>query len=847
MDAGTLVVAGGANFPDGLPWEGGEKVYQKAIFTLRVQADGDTTWQVAGQLPLAAAYGAAVSTRYGLWCLGGMDTEHCLSETWFIRVNPENSKVSVLPGPPLPLPMAHFAAAVVDEQLYLAGGVTSPAGPAGSYFFSMDLRPDSSSWEWKTLPSWAGGPRALAVAAAQSDGRENCFYLFSGRDFGPDRPTNVWDDGFVYHPQAGNWENLAREGQHFPVMAGTAFALGSSHIVFSSGDAGELMLQAQTIQTEIQAFELQKNALLSSPKRDSLEQVIAGLQAKLRTQLDTHPGFGRQTWLFHTLTRRLTRGPDFPAPGPVTTTAVRWGETIVIPSGEIRPGVRSPAVWQAHFSPGSHQLGAADYAVIAVYFLLLAVMGYYFSTKQHDTRDYFRGGERIPWWAAGLSIFGTGLSAITFMAIPAKTYSTDWAYYLLGLTIFGVAPLIAGFFVPFYRRLHITSAYEYLEIRFNLAVRILGSLSFMLFQVGRMGIVLYLPALALHVVSGADIFLSIGLMAIVSLIYTLMGGIEAVIWTDVIQVFVLMGGAMLSLLLMVLAIDGGLSGIIETGIEEAKFGIFDLDLSLREPTLWVVVIGGLFINLTTYGTDQTIVQRYLTTRDIPTAKRTVWTNGWLSIVSTTLFFLLGTALFVLYRQFPAQLNPGLPNHDAIFPWYIVSQLPAGVSGLLIAGIFAAAMSSLSSSMNSVAAAYSIDIHTRFGFRSGRSELAVARWATLVAGLAGTFFALLMATSDIQSLWDEFQKILGLILGSLGGVFLLGMLIRRANGPGALIGIGLSVGTQYLVALYQPVHLLLYSATGVISCFLLGWLASLFFPAPNREHFTEQQQDKQPPA
>jgi Na+/proline symporter len=241
-----------------------------------------------------------------------------------------------------------------------------------------------------------------------------------------------------------------------------------------------------------------------------------------------------------------------------------------------------------------------------------------------------------------------------------------------------------------------------------------------------------------------------------------------------------------------------------------------------------MLLGGIFAHITTYGTDQTMVQRYLTTKTQKEANQSVWTNAILTIPATIIFFFVGTALYAFYRAFPRELNPTFSNNDAIFPWYIASQLPAGISGLLIAGIFAAAMSSLSSSMNSAATAYSTDIHFRFGWSKNSNQLKLARTATFVVGISGTLFAFLMATMDIQSLWDEFQKVLGLVIGSLGGVFLLGILSKKANSSGALVGIIVSIIIQVLVATCQPVHLIAYSATGVISCFIAGWVASWFF-------------------
>jgi SSS family solute:Na+ symporter len=469
-----------------------------------------------------------------------------------------------------------------------------------------------------------------------------------------------------------------------------------------------------------------------------------------------------------------------------------------------------------------------DILVIVIYFLLISGLGYYYSKRQKNTEDFFRGGQRIPFWAAGISIFGTALSPITFMAIPAKTYSTDWSYFLLNMSIFLSLPLVILLFIPYYRQKKLNTPYEYLEIRFSSIIRLLGSCCFILYQIGRIGVILFLPSIALNLVTGVDIFLCIALMGGVSLIYTLMGGIEAVIWTDVVQVFVLMGGVSLSLILIIIDTENGFSGIIEQAEIYGKFNAFDLTFSLKEPTVWVMLFGGFFINLTTYGTDHTMVQRYMVTPTQKEAQKSLWIGALLTIPATFIFFFMGTALFVFYRVNPSALNNNFINNDAIFPWYIVSQLPSGVSGILIAAIFAAAMSSLSSSMNSGAASFSADIYDRYGFVWNKDPLKMARWTTLCIGMMGILFALFMATADIKSLWDQFNKILGLIFGSLGGVFMLGLLTKKANTKGVLIGIVVSFTIQLIISFQQSVHLLMYAATGMISCFISGYFGSLLF-------------------
>jgi solute:Na+ symporter, SSS family len=478
-------------------------------------------------------------------------------------------------------------------------------------------------------------------------------------------------------------------------------------------------------------------------------------------------------------------------------------------------------------------LSFLDIFIISLYFIIISGLGYYYSKRQNNTKDFFRGGERIPSWAAGLSLFGTALSPITFMAIPAKTFSTDWSYFLLNMSIFLVIPLVVYHFIPFYRKKNIKTAYEFLEIRFNLIIRLMGSCCFILYQIGRMGVVLFLPSIALNLVTDLNIFVCISLMGGISLIYTLMGGIEAVIWTDVVQVFVLMSGVTISLVMIVSSTDVGLMSIMETGQLDNKFNAFDLTLSLKEPTVWVMLLGGIFINLTTYGADHTMVQRYLVTPTKEKAQSSVWISALLTIPSTLIFFFVGTALYVFYKMNPAALHSNFITNDAIFPWYIVTQLPMGISGLLIAAIFAAAMSSLSSSMNAGAASFSEDIYDRLGWGKNGVDLKTARWTTFCIGSLGILFAFFMASYDIKSLWDEFNKILGLIFGSLGGVFLLGLMTKKANSQGVFIGILISFLIQVLISNYQTVHLLLYSASGVISCFISGYIASHFFSSNNQ--------------
>jgi len=309
-----------------------------------------------------------------------------------------------------------------------------------------------------------------------------------------------------------------------------------------------------------------------------------------------------------------------------------------------------------------------------------------------------------------------------------------------------------------------------------------------------------------------------------------MGGIEAVIWTDVIQVVVLVSGAFLCLLIMSWNIEGGWVTIMEVATSDDKIKTFDFTFDFRTPTFWVVVLGGFAINIVVQGSDQTTIQRYLITKDESAAKKGVLINAIISVPISLLFFCLGTVLYVFFKMQPELVDATVIEGDSIFPFYIVTQLPDGISGLLIAGIFAAAMSSLDSSLNSIATVVTTDFFKPLKpSLSDKAYVKFARWVTLIAGIAGTAMALAMAGWEIRSSWDMFNKIIGLFAGGLAGLFLLGILSRRAHGTGALVGFFCSAGIQYWLSQTEYIHLLLYSLTGIISCMTIGYLASWLLP------------------
>lgn len=470
--------------------------------------------------------------------------------------------------------------------------------------------------------------------------------------------------------------------------------------------------------------------------------------------------------------------------------------------------------------------GFIDYGVLIVYFALLIGMGVYFSRRGKDTETFFLGGRKIPWWAVGLSIFGTSLSAITYISIPATAFAGDWHSMPNNFGILVLAPIIVAWYIPRLRQAPIVTAYEYLENRFNLATRIYGSVVFGAFQVMRMSIVLFLPSLALSAATGIDIRACIILMGILATVYTVLGGIEAVIWTDVIQSFVLVVGAIIALVIVVQNVDGGVGTVLTTAYEAEKFHTFNWSWDITTAAVWVVVIGGIFGGAYPAIADQTVVQRYLSTASAKEAGKAVWANALLTIPIQFLFFSLGTALWVFYHFHPEQWDASLKN-DVVLPLFVVQQFPIGLRGVLIAGLFAASMSSLDSSMNSLSSVFINDYYRRFktDVDEGRALFA-ARVLTLVFGIFGTLSALFLTTADVTTLFLTFLSSLGLIGGGLAGIFVLGIFTRRANGFGAITG-GVAGSTFVVTVKYTTqVHFMLYGMIGLLVAVTVGYCISL---------------------
>ena len=326
--------------------------------------------------------------------------------------------------------------------------------------------------------------------------------------------------------------------------------------------------------------------------------------------------------------------------------------------------------------------------------------------------------------------------------------------------------------------------------------------------------------------TGIDIYICIILMGVITIVYCTMGGVEAVVWGDVVQGIILVGGAIFAVGYLVVGTEGGVGGFLDIAMTDGKFRLFDWSLDYRSATFWVIILGGMANNLISYTSDQTVIQRYLTTRDEQSARRSIMMNGVMSVFISIAFFAIGAGLYTFFKTHPAELDFTMAKADTIFPFFMMSQLPAGLAGLLIAAIFAATMSTISSNINSVATAFSVDFYRRWRPQTDdRTMLRVARRACIVSGLIGMCIALLMATWQILSLLDFFQEILGLLSSGLGGLFLMGIFFPRIGGRAALGGFCSGVAAVFLTKYLTDTSFLLYGCIGMVVSVGVGYLLS----------------------
>ena len=432
----------------------------------------------------------------------------------------------------------------------------------------------------------------------------------------------------------------------------------------------------------------------------------------------------------------------------------------------------------------SNSISSIDYFIIVFYLVGTTVFGTWFIKRSGDMKGFTLGGNLIPGWALGLSVMATYFSSISFLANPGKSYASDWIPFVFSLTLPIAMVFASRWFIPLYRNHVKTTAYEYLEQRFALWARLYMSTAYILLQIGRFAVVLYLTALPIAALMDVDIKALILILGVLTVMYTLLGGFAAVVWTDVVQAVVLFLGALLCVFILLYNMPGGWEHFTEVAIREHKFSPGSMDFDLVIQGFWVVFIFGIVENLKNFSVDQNYIQRFLSASSEKEARKALWLGGLIYIPISALFFMIGTALYVYYLNVPAGILP--TKADEVFPYFIVHELPVGMIGLVIAAVLAAGMSTMSSSLNSSATVYTIDFYKRvLKTEAGdHAQLNMIRLATGVIGTLATLASLLMINAKTAlDVWWQMSAIFG---GGMLGLFLSAVLMPRLRSQQALV-------------------------------------------------------------
>lgn len=458
------------------------------------------------------------------------------------------------------------------------------------------------------------------------------------------------------------------------------------------------------------------------------------------------------------------------------------------------------------------RLSSLDIGVLVFYLCGLFAMGFYFYGKNNSTEEYFLGGRRFKGWVIGLSLVGTSISSITFLAYPGDAFKTAWLRFLPNLMLPVAVFIAARYFLPFLRRNKSTTAYEYLEFRFGPSIRVYGAMAFIIAQVVRISLILYLVSLVLQEISGYDATTCIIIGGVVVAAYTIIGGIDAVIWTDVIQTVVLLLGGIMCLIIIIVLLPGGINQILEVAATDGKLAFAELKngtlvpvewgLSLHSKTASMMLIIGLISWLTEYSSNQNTIQRFCASKSDHEAKKAMLICVLVSLPTWAFFMFLGTALYVFFQVFPAEqaneILQGSRKAEEILPFFIINYLPSGLVGLVIAAALAAAMSSLDSSINAISTVSISDIYRRHINRDAADShyLRVARLVASAAGLSMILGAVYLTKTETTTLQDTATILTSLLAGGLLSIYCIGFFSERGDARHILFGI---MGTMIFTA------------------------------------------------
>jgi solute:Na+ symporter, SSS family len=476
-----------------------------------------------------------------------------------------------------------------------------------------------------------------------------------------------------------------------------------------------------------------------------------------------------------------------------------------------------------------------DISIFLVYLIGIVLFGSSFYRKNKSSDSFTLGNRNIPTWVISMSIFATFVSSISYLALPGQAYQSDWNPFVFSLSLPLASFMAVKFFVPLYRSVNSPSAYTYLEIRFGPWAKIYASAMYLLTQLMRTGTILFLLALTLNVIAGWNMITVIVITGLTVMIYSLLGGIQAVVWTDAIQGIILISGALICAAVLLFSMPEGPGQLFQIAAENHKFSLGSFKMVLTTSSFWVVLIYGIFINLQNFGIDQNYIQRYMTAGSEKEAKKSALYGGLLYIPVSMIFLFIGTSLFSYYSVHSGILPDGI-QPDRVFPFYIIHSLPAGLTGLLVASIFAAGMSTISTSVNSSATVILNDYFKKSlkDNTNEKTSMKILYSSTFIFSVLSIFIAIAMI--NVQSALETWWKLASVFSGGMLGLFLLGFFLKRINNLSAITGVIAGVlviawmslspmllKIEGLQKYASPFHSYLSIVFGTMTIFIVGFL------------------------
>ena len=740
----------------------------------------NTFWK---KIPLAEARAWAASAQNGddVILSGGISGGSTSTKVTAYRWNGKNIVSRDLPA--LPSPIAGAGAAVLDGKLYVVGGISSlGSGEAIRDVIVLDL--SSREPAWQKLTPLPGQGKVVPMVAAQYDMLE----VVGGRTSDGHGRYIASKDVLFYRTKPAEGTTLVgwSRASDSPVAmaAGTAAPSGQAHTIIFGADTTPVTDTPLSL-----ASTGHSPTLLFHAVTDAWVEAGAALTF---------------------LNPSLARNPD--------------GSLILFGAkGMTRPiEVTMPRT--------TRNLNWADYLMILFYFFFIGYIGYYFR-HQKSAAEYSLGNRQTPWWAAGISMFATAASAISFMAVPALAFASNLVWLFPLIVFIPVYFFQSRITYPILRRLEITSTFEYLERRFDTSLRLIASFLQIVFQTfGRSSIVLVLPSIAISATTGLDVRWSVIIMGLLTTVYTSVGGFEAVTWTLVFQGVLKALAPIAVIWICIAGLPGGFGEFLQTNIQHHKFDFAILGWDVAFPLVWVMLLR-VFLEQTIWQAgDQAVIQRVFASKDDEIRKVTAMNfscGAFIGILVTA----MGLAIFAYFHAHPEKFDPS-SSIDKIVPLFVVQGMPHGAVGIVIAAIFASAMATVAGAMNSVATIFTVDFYERwFPQADDQANLRMMRLSTIGTGVAATLIALWLTTLNLKSIMVTWNIVSSLLGGGVVGIFALGMFSTRANAGGAICGAVLSIALGLYVKFFTGIHWAFLLPILIFSAMIIGYACSFLFRTP----------------